>query len=323
MSTDSNFNHKSVLLREAVDGLCVKGNGIYVDCTAGGGGHSAEIASRLGSSGTLISVDRDVDALRACMERSKDFAHTNWMPVKCDYGDIDNMLDSMKIKKVDGILADLGVSSYQLDTADRGFSYMKKGPLDMRMDTNDDTLTAEYVVNRYSRDELERIFREYGEERHSGRIADGIVQRRQRVPFKLTTDLAEAIKEFMPGHGRNEDQHPAKRCFQAIRIEVNHELSDLENLMRDCFKHLNPGGRICIITFHSLEDRIVKEAFRKAESPCTCPREFPVCVCGKKPLGTVITKKPIEPSEEEKEENPRARSAKLRVFERNGNEQYN
>ena len=199
---------------------------------------------------------------------------------------------------------------------------MKNGPLDMRMDA-DEWLTAAEVVNRYSRDDLERIFREYGEEHHAGRIADGIVERRRTKPFSRTTELAAAIKEYMPGHGAGEDQHPAKRCFQAIRIEVNHELDGLETLLRDGIRKLKPGGRFAVISFHSLEDRIVKEAFRTAESPCTCPRDFPVCVCGKKSLGTVITKKPIEPTEEEIEINPRSRSSKLRVFERNDNEQYN
>ena len=322
MSKDSDFKHISVLLNEAVDSLNIKPDGVYVDCTAGGGGHSAAIAAKLGENGTLISIDKDDAALATCMLRKDDFARINWMPVKSDYGDIDNVLDSMKIKKVDGILADLGVSSYQLDHAERGFSYMSDGPLDMRMDTTGG-LTAEYVVNNYSRDSLERVFRTYGEERHSGRIADGIVARRQTRPFTTTTELAEAIKEYMPGHGRGEDQHPAKRCFQATRIEVNHELSGLERLSTNGIRHLKNGGRFSIITFHSLEDRIVKEAFRLGENPCTCPRDFPVCICGKKSLGTVITKKPVEPGEEEVASNPRSRSAKLRVFERNDNEQYN
>lgn len=322
MSKDSDFKHISVLLEESIETLNIKPDGIYVDCTAGGGGHSAAIAAKLSSKGTLISIDKDDAALATCMLRKDDFGRINWLPVKSDYSEIDNVLDSMKIKKVDGILADLGVSSYQLDHAERGFSYMSDGPLDMRMDTSEG-LNANYVVNRYSRDDLERIFRLYGEERHSGRIADGIVARRQTQPFTTTTELAEAIKQFMPGHGRGEDQHPARRCFQAIRIEVNHELSGLEKLTTDGIRHLNPGGRFSIITFHSLEDRIVKEAFRKGESPCTCPRDFPVCICGKKPLGSVITRKPIEPGEEELANNSRSHSAKLRVFERNDKEQYN
>ncbi|MCR4689283.1 MAG: 16S rRNA (cytosine(1402)-N(4))-methyltransferase RsmH [Saccharofermentans sp.] len=322
MSKDSDFKHISVMPEEAIEALNIKSDGIYVDCTLGGGGHSAMIASRLSMNGTLISIDKDDAALAVNMLKKERFEMTNWMPVKSDYGEIDNILDSMKLGKVDGILADVGVSSYQLDSAERGFSYMNDGPLDMRMDLNEG-LNAAIVVNTYSRDELDRIFKEYGEERHSGRIAEGIVNRRKTKPFTSTVELAEAIKEFMPGHGRGEDQHPAKRCFQAIRIEVNHELSGLERLVTDGVRHLKPGGRFVVITFHSLEDRIVKEAFRKAEHPCTCPRDFPVCVCGKKPLGTVITKKPLEPTELETQENPRARSAKLRIFERNNNEQYN
>ena len=318
----SDFDHIPVLLYQTVDALNVRPGGIYVDCTAGGGSHSAEIARRMKGQGILVSIDKDGAALAACMERKAAFEGIDWMPVKSDYKDIDDIIRSLKIGKVDGIMADLGVSSYQLDTAERGFSYMKNGPLDMRMDP-DEWLTAAEVVNRYSRDELERIFREYGEEHHAGRIADGIVERRRTKPFTRTTELAQAIKDYMPGHGRGEDQHPAKRCFQAIRIEVNHELDGLETLLNDGIRKLKPGGRFAVITFHSLEDRIVKEAFRTAESPCTCPRDFPVCVCGKKSLGTVITKKPIEPTEEEIEINPRSRSSKLRVFERNDNEQYN
>ena len=318
----SDFDHIPVLLYQTVDGLNVRPGGIYVDCTAGGGSHSAEIARRMKGQGILVSIDKDDAALAACMDRKEDFEGINWMPVKSDYREIDTIIHSLKIGKVDGIMADLGVSSYQLDHAERGFSYMNNGPLDMRMDPNE-WLTAAEVVNKYSRDDLERIFRDYGEERHASRIADGIVERRRVKPFTTTTELADAIKEYMPGHGRGEDQHPAKRCFQAIRIEVNHELEGLETLLEDGIRKLKAGGRFAVITFHSLEDRIVKEAFRRAESPCTCPRDFPVCVCGKKSLGMVITKKPVEPTEEEIEYNPRSRSSKLRVFERNDNEQYN
>ena len=225
----SDFDHIPVLLYQTVDALNVRPGGIYVDCTAGGGSHSAEIARRMKGQGILVSIDKDGAALAACMERKDAFAGIDWMPVKSDYKDIDDIIRSLKIGKVDGIMADLGVSSYQLDTAERGFSYMKNGPLDMRMDP-DEWLTAAEVVNRYSRDELERIFREYGEEHHAGRIADGIVERRRTKPFTRTTELAQAIKDYMPGHGRGEDQHPAKRCFQAIRIEVNHELDGLETL---------------------------------------------------------------------------------------------
>ena len=322
MLRDSEYKHISVLLRESMEALNIKPDGTYVDCTAGGGGHSAAIAARLSPNGILISIDKDDSALGKCMLRREEcFSNINWMPVKSDYGDIDDVLDSMKIKRVDGILADLGVSSYQLDNADRGFSYMHDGPLDMRMDLGE-SRTAADIVNRYTREQLIKVFTDYGEERHAARIADGIIERRKARPFTRTIELAEAIKEYMPGHGRGEDQHPARRCFQALRIEVIHELDGVESLVTNGVRYLNPGGRFAIISFHSLEDRIVKEGFRKAENPCTCPRDFPVCVCGKKSLGTVITKKPIEPGDFERFENPRSHSAKLRVFERNDNEQY-
>ena len=247
-----------------MEALNIKPDGVYVDCTAGGGGHSAAIASRLSPNGTLISIDKDDSALGKCMLRREEcFSNINWMPVKSDYGDIDDVLDSMKIKRVDGILADLGVSSYQLDNAERGFSYMHDGPLDMRMDLGE-SRTAADIVNRYTREQLIKVFTDYGEERHAGRIADGIIERRKVRPFTRTVELAEAIKEYMPGHGRGEDQHPARRCFQALRIEVNHELDGVESLVTNGIRYLNPGGRFAIISFHSLEDRIVKEGFRKA-----------------------------------------------------------
>jgi len=316
MSKDFEFKHVSVLFDECMDALNIRPGGIYVDCTAGGGGHSAGIAERMQGKGTLISLDKDDAALATCMGRREDFASVTWYPVKSDYKDIGDVLDSMKLGKADGILADLGVSSFQIDNPERGFSYTKEGPLDMRMDLTS-VLTAERVVNTYPERELDRIFRDYGEERHSGRIAKRICEYRQTKKITTTLELAELIRKAMPGAARAEDQHPARRCFQALRIEVNGELSGLEKLLDDGIKYLNPGGRFAVISFHSLEDRIVKEAFRKAENPCTCPRDFPVCVCGKRPLGKVLTHKPIEAGQEEVENNKRAHSAKLRVFERN------
>ena len=308
--------HVPVLLPQCIEGLRILPDGVYVDVTMGGGGHTRAILERLGDRGVLFGFDQDAAAaVNAPDDERFHFVHGNFRFLK-------NYLRYYGFRHVNGILADLGVSSYQFDTPERGFTFRSPAALDMRMN-NSSRLTAAEVVNRYSRDDLERIFREYGEEHHAGRIADGIVERRKTKPFSRTTELAQAIKEYMPGHGRGEDQHPAKRCFQAIRIEVNHELDGLEMLLNDGIRRLKNGGRFAVISFHSLEDRIVKEAFKTAESPCTCPRDFPVCVCGKKSLGTVITKKPIEPTEEEIEINPRSRSSKLRVFERNDNEQYN
>lgn len=314
--TDNDFAHVPVLFNECMEYLDIKPDGVYVDCTAGGGGHSRGILERLSEKGTLISLDKDDSALRTCLLSSRQYPNKNWIIVKSDFSEIDYVVGSMKIGKVDGILADLGVSSHQIDTAERGFSYVNDGPLDMRMDEQQ-ILTAETVVNTYSEYDLERIFRDYGEERFSGRIASGIVRDRKVKPFTRTKQLADKITEYMPAHGRNEDQHPARRCFQALRIEVNHELSSVERLLTDGPRCLKPGGRMAVISFHSLEDRIVKEAFRKLESPCTCPRDFPVCVCGKKSLGEVITKKPVTAGDEEIKANSRAHCCKLRVFERN------
>lgn len=300
--------------------LSIKPNGIYVDCTAGGGGHSGGIYDRLGSNGHLLSFDKDEEALQECekVRESKKKA-TTWTLVRSDFQDADKVLREMNIDKVDGILADLGVSSHQLDTADRGFSYSTEGPLDMRMD-KDQKISASTVVNVYKEDELVRIFRQFGEERYSGRIAAAIVSRRSISPIETTTELSRIITQAMPAKARKEEQHPARRCFQAIRIEVNHELAAVEKLLAFGPSILAPGGRIAIISFHSLEDRLVKEAFRKLESPCTCPREFPVCICGKKAMGRVISRKPIEAGATESAINKRAHSAKLRVFERNAEE---
>ena len=316
MSKDFEFNHIPVLFNECMEQLNIKPGGMYVDLTAGGGGHSAGIAQRMEGKGTLLSIDKDDTALATCMERKADFGTVDWYPVKSDYRYVQDIIDGMKMGMADGILADLGVSSYQIDTPERGFSYVKDGPLDMRMDKTEH-LTAAIVVNTYPERELDRILKEYGEERHSGRIAAGICEARKKKPFQTTTELAEVVKRSMPAPARNEDQHPARRTFQAIRIEVNHELDGLTEMIKGAIACLKPGGRLCIISFHSLEDRIVKEAFRKAENPCTCPPQFPQCICGAVSLGQVITKKPIEATEEEVAINFRSHSAKLRVFERN------
>ncbi len=316
-SQDCNFHHIPVLFEECMEGLAIKADGIYVDCTAGGGGHSAGIVERLGDQGLLISLDKDDEALRACERRREELGAGNkWVLKKTDFSRISEVLKEMNIEKVDGVLADLGVSSHQIDTDERGFSYMKEGPLDMRMNQQQE-LSAEVVVNEYSEEDLARIFRDYGEERYSGRIAAVIVRKRSEAPIRTTTDLAEIIRSAMPHAARKEDQHPARRCFQAIRIEVNHELASVSELLETVPALLNAHGRFAVISFHSLEDRLVKEAFRKLENPCTCPREFPVCVCGKRPMGKQIHSKPIVASKQEAVENKRSGCAKLRVFERN------
>ncbi|MBR3031898.1 MAG: 16S rRNA (cytosine(1402)-N(4))-methyltransferase RsmH [Clostridiales bacterium] len=316
-SQDCNFHHIPVLFEECMDGLAIKADGIYVDCTAGGGGHSAGIVERLGDQGLLISLDKDDEALRACERRREELgAGDKWVLKKTDFSRIGEVLKEMNIEKVDGVLADLGVSSHQIDTDERGFSYMKDGPLDMRMNRQQE-LSAEVVVNEYSEGDLTRIFRDYGEERYAGRIASVIVKKRAEAPIRTTTALADIIRSAMPHAARKEDQHPARRCFQAIRIEVNHELDSVSGLLETVPALLKPHGRFAVISFHSLEDRLVKEAFRKLENPCTCPREFPVCVCGKKPMGKQIHSKPIVASKKEAMENKRSGCAKLRVFERN------
>ena len=316
-SQDCNFHHVPVLFEECMDGLAIKADGIYVDCTAGGGGHSAGIVERLGDNGLLISLDKDDEALAACEKRREELGAGNkWVLKKTDFSRISEVLKEMNIEKVDGVLADLGVSSHQIDTDERGFSYMKEGPLDMRMNQQQD-LSAEVVVNEYSESDLTRIFRDYGEERYAGRIASAIVKKRAEAPIRSTTALADIIRSAMPHAARKEDQHPARRCFQAIRIEVNHELASVSELLETVPALLNAHGRFAVISFHSLEDRLVKEAFRKLENPCTCPREFPVCVCGKRPMGKQVHSKPIVASKKEAMENKRSGCAKLRVFERN------
>ena len=309
------FEHKSVLLEETVDSLNIKPDGIYVDGTLGGGGHAFEVCSRLGEKGRLIGIDQDADAIRAASERLSVFGDRVTV-VRNNYVNIAEVLASLGIEKVDGIYLDLGVSSYQLDTAERGFTYREEdAPLDMRMDQRGSETAAD-IVNTYSESELYRIIRDYGEDRFAKNIAKHIVKRRQEKPFETAGELAETIRAAIPARVRVTGGHPAKRTFQAIRIELNHELDVLENSIDRMIDFLNPGGRLSIITFHSLEDRIVKNRFRINENPCTCPPEFPVCMCGKKSKGRVITRKPIVPTEKELEENKRSKSSKLRVFER-------
>ncbi|MTK12477.1 MAG: 16S rRNA (cytosine(1402)-N(4))-methyltransferase RsmH [Clostridiaceae bacterium] len=306
------FKHVSVLLEETIEALNIKEDGIYVDCTLGGGGHSFEILKRLSSKGRLIGIDQDTCALEAAQERLKEFDNVTY--VHSNFYNIDEVLKDLGIEKIDGIMMDLGVSSYQLDEGERGFSYMKDAPLDMRMN-RDDTLSAYDVVNSYSEQDISRIIKEYGEDKFAKRIAKFIVQRRERENIKTTGELVEIIREAIPAKFQKEG-HPAKRTFQAIRIEVNRELQILNKAVEDSVEHLNKGGRIAVITFHSLEDRIIKTKFKQLENPCTCPSDFPICVCGKKPYIKIITKKPIEPSEEEMNVNSRSKSAKLRVSER-------
>ena len=315
--TQGEFSHIPVLFNECIEALAIKPDGIYVDCTAGGGGHSSGIADKLGPKGLLISLDKDDEAIAVCEAKAKQKAKEGktWKIVKSDFSEITSVLDELNIDSVDGILADLGVSSHQIDTASRGFSYAVDGPLDMRMDDKQ-KLTAYEVVNTYDQRKLEEIFRLYGEERYAGRIALGIVRDRQNKPFDSTLQLAKSIASYMPGKARYEDQHPARRCFQAIRIEVNHELDSVRTLLQEGPKRLSKGGRMAVISFHSLEDRIVKEEFRTLQDPCTCPKNLP-CVCGKVSIGKVLTRKPITASEEELKMNNRSHSAKLRIFERN------
>lgn len=307
------FKHISVLLNECLEGLDIKENGTYVDCTLGGAGHSSHILEKLSSEGTLIGIDQDNDALRAAKEKLRDYSNVKF--VHNNFYNIDSILTSLNIPKVDGILMDLGVSSYQLDEGERGFSYMKDAPLDMRMD-RDREFSAYEVVNTYSEEDLYRIIRDYGEEKFAKKIAKFIVDKRADKPIETTLELVDIIKAAIPAKARREGPHPAKRTFQAIRIEVNGELAILNKAIEDGVEHLNKGGRMAIITFHSLEDRIVKLKYRELANPCTCPKEFPVCICGKKPLVKIISRKAIEPSKEEIEQNPRSRSAKLRILEK-------
>lgn len=308
------FKHKSVLLDETIENLNIKPDGIYVDGTLGGGGHSYQVAKRLSDKGRLIGIDQDADAIKAASERLEEFKDRVTI-VRNNYCNMDVVLKELGISKVDGIILDLGVSSYQLDTKDRGFSYNVDTELDMRMDTRQET-TARDIVNGYSEFDLYRIIRDYGEDKFAKNIAKHIVAARQEKPINTTFELNEIIKAAIPMKVRATGGHPSKRTYQAIRIELNKELDVLKNSIDMMIDHLNPGGRFCIITFHSLEDRIVKTGFKNAENPCTCPPDFPVCVCGKKPKGKIITRKPIVPSDVELEENSRAKSSKLRVFEK-------
>ena len=298
------FKHKSVLLDETIDSLNIKPDGIYVDGTLGGGGHSLEICKRLSDKGRLIGIDQDLDAIAAATERLKDYKDRVTI-VHSNYQDIDAVLKNCSVSGVDGIVLDLGVSSYQLDNVERGFTYREDTPLDMRMN-QESTMTAKDIVNEYSEMELYHVIRDYGEDSFAKNIAKHIVKARQEQVIETTGQLNEIIKAAIPAKVRQGQGHPSKKTFQAIRIELNHELDVLEN----------PGGRLSVITFHSLEDRIVKTIFKRNMNPCTCPPEFPVCVCGKKPTGKVITRKPIVPSEQELAENSRAKSSKLRVFEK-------
>ena len=307
------FHHVSVLLNECIDGLNIKPNGIYVDGTLGGAGHSSQIAARL-TTGRLIGIDRDPVALKAAGERLAPYADRVTL-VHANFCDMAQVLKDLDIPGADGILLDLGVSSPQLDDGARGFSYMADAPLDMRMNSND-SLSAETVVNTWPQDELKRILYNYGEERYAPQIAAAICRRRAEKPIETTLELVDIIRSAMPPAALREKQHPAKRSFQAIRIAVNDELGAVEKIMEDAVDLLNPGGRLAIITFHSLEDRIVKNGMAEAAKGCTCPPNFPVCVCGKKPKVKLISRKPIISGDEELEMNPRARSAKLRVCEK-------
>lgn len=310
------FHHYSVLLNETIENLNIRPDGIYVDGTLGGGGHSYQILKRLGENGRLIGIDQDADAIQAAGERLAEFGNKATL-IRSNYANMKEELHAIGVNGVDGIVLDLGVSSFQLDTPERGFTYREPdAPLDMRMDDRN-ALTARDIVNTYSENDLYRIIRDYGEDKFAKNIAKHIVAARQKQEITTTGELNEIIKAAIPQKVRATGGHPSKRTYQAIRIELNHELDVLRDNLDDMIDLLNLGGRICIITFHSLEDRIVKSNFKKNENPCTCPPSFPVCVCGNKSKGTVITRKPILPSEKELEENSRSKSAKLRVFEKN------
>ncbi len=308
------FKHKPVLLQECIENLNINPNGIYVDGTLGGAGHSLEIAKKLSSQGLLIGIDRDEEALKAAKEKLKEFQNIKY--VHANHDEIKEILEDLKIEKVDGILLDLGVSSYQLDERNRGFSYMSQDTeLDMRMDRSQ-SLTAKEIVNTYLEKELTRIIFEYGEEKFARNISKNICEYRKNREILTTGELVEIIENSVPGFAKKEG-HPAKRTFQAIRIEVNNEIEPLYNTVRDSIEVLKSKGRLCIITFHSLEDRAVKNAYQDAKGKCTCPKDLPYCICGAKSQGNIITKKPIIPTEKEQKENSRAKSAKLRVFEKN------
>ncbi|HEX2925190.1 MAG TPA: 16S rRNA (cytosine(1402)-N(4))-methyltransferase RsmH [Ruminiclostridium sp.] len=310
------FKHKSVLLDECIEYLNIKQEGIYVDGTIGGAGHSSEIYGRLGAGGRLIGLDQDSFAVETSIKRLGEIkSRADFKVVNTNFKNIRNACADLEVSEVDGILLDLGVSSHQLDEASRGFSYQHDAPLDMRMDTKSE-LSAYEVVNKYSEQEIYRIIRDYGEEKWASRIAKFIVEARQTKPVETTYDLVDVIKRAVPSSARRDGPHPAKRTFQAIRIAVNNELGILNDTIEDCVELLKSGGRLCIITFHSLEDRIVKLQFNKMVNPCTCPPTFPACVCGKKPRAVLVNRKPIISKEQELEENPRARSAKLRVLQK-------
>jgi S-adenosyl-methyltransferase MraW len=308
------FEHTSVLLLETIDGLCIKPGGIYVDGTLGGGGHSERVAGKLGESGRLVGIDQDEAAILAARERLSVFGDKVTI-VRSNYRNTKEILSGLGITKIDGMILDLGVSSYQLDTGERGFSYRFDAPLDMRMDDRQ-SLTARDIINNYDEMALYRIIKEYGEDKFAKNIARHIVMARQKGPLETTGELNQVIKAAIPARMRAEGGHPSKRTFQAVRIECNRELEVLKESLEDLIELLNPGGRLCIITFHSLEDRIVKTAFKQAANPCTCPPGFPVCVCGKVSKGKVITGRPIVPRDEEQKENSRSKSAKLRIFEK-------
>jgi 16S rRNA (cytosine1402-N4)-methyltransferase len=308
------FNHTSVLLGETIESLNIKPDGIYMDGTLGGGGHAYEVCKRLSDKGHFYGIDQDEAAINAASKRLEEFGDKVTI-IRNNYCNAREALRQKGVEHVDGIVLDLGVSSYQLDTVDRGFTYKYDTPLDMRMDQRQ-SLTARDIVNDYDEKTLYHVIKDYGEEQFAKNIAKHIVMRRAKKPIETTYELNEIIKAAIPAKMRATGGHPSKRTFQAIRIECNHELDVLKNSLEDMIEMLNPGGRLCIITFHSLEDRIVKNCFRKMENPCTCPPEFPVCVCGKTPLGKATPRKPILPSEEELEVNSRSKSAKLRVFER-------
>ena len=310
-----NFEHISVLLNECIENLNIKKNGVYIDGTMGGAGHSSEIAKLLQNTGRLICIDQDENAIKTGKKRLQDFNNISF--IHSNFSNIDNIYKSLELDEtgIDGILLDLGVSSHQLDEGYRGFSYMQDAPLDMRMDTRQE-LSAYTVVNTYSKDKLSKIIYQYGEERWAKRISDFIEEERKTKPIKTTFELVSIIKKAIPKGARIDGPHPAKRTFQAIRIEVNKELEILKDTINNMVNILNKNGRLAIITFHSLEDRIVKSAFKELENPCVCPKDLPVCACGRLPLGKVITRKPILPSKEEIEQNHRSRSAKLRVFQK-------
>ncbi len=307
------FNHVSVLLNECIENLNIKADGIYVDGTLGGAGHSYEIAKKLSNKGKLIGIDRDTEALQAAKQKLKEFSNIEY--VHGNHDDIKSILEQLNIDKVDGILLDLGMSSYQIDETKRGFSYMTDSKLDMRMDTTQE-LDATIVVNNYKEEDLARILYEYGEEKFSRQIARNICEYRKNKKIETTTQLVEIIEKSIPNYAKDGKGHPAKKTFQAIRIEVNNEIEPLYNTVINCIKVLKPRGRLCIITFHSLEDRAVKMAYSDALGRCTCPKDLPYCICNKEVLGKIITKKPILPTEQEIEKNSRSKSAKLRVFER-------